>query len=88
MIGSRAAAGLHSSSSSNWGRNPLTLGSVSLAKPGHLSARQLLQAPINERIFLSGEALAGKQVQSVHGAYENGRQTARRVLRVLGRLRG
>jgi len=88
MIGSRAAAGLHSSSSSNWGRNPLTLGSVSLAKPGHLSARQVLQAPINERIFLAGEALAGKQVQSVHGAYENGRQTARRVLRLLGRVRG
>jgi monoamine oxidase len=88
MIGSQAAHGLHGTSSSNWGRNPLTLGSVSLAKPGHLSARQLLQAPINERIFLAGEALAGKQVQSVHGAYDNGRQTARRVLGVLGRLRG
>jgi len=87
MIGSRAAQGMRGTTSSNWGRNPLTLGSVSLAKPGHLSARQLLQAPINERIFLAGEALAGKQVQSVHGAYENGRQTARRVLRLLERVR-
>lgn len=87
MIGNSAARGLHGTSSSNWGRNPLTLGSVAIAKPGHLSARQVLQAPINDRIFLAGEALAGKQVQTVQGAYNHGRQVARRVLRVLGPIR-
>ena len=83
MLGSNSGQGLHGAASTSWSRNPLTLGSVACVKPGHLGARQALQTPINDNVFLAGEALAGKQVQTVHGAYENGRQAARRVLRFL-----
>lgn len=85
LLGSDADKGLHSSASTNWGRNPLVFGSVACAKPGGLQAREVLQNSINDRIFLAGEALGGKAVQTVHGAYESGRMSARRVISLLKR---
>ena len=85
MLGSAGTRGLVASASTNWGRNPLVLGSVASARPGRLRARDVLRAPIHEGIHLAGEALGDKAVQTVNGAYESGRQAARRVLRMLRR---
>ncbi|MEQ1754837.1 MAG: NAD(P)/FAD-dependent oxidoreductase [Micropepsaceae bacterium] len=85
MLGTDADKGLLSSASTNWGRNPLVFGSVACAKPGGLQAREVLQGSINDRVFLAGEALGGKAVQTVHGAYESGRSSARRVISLLKR---
>jgi monoamine oxidase len=88
MMGATAARGLVASASTNWGRNPLVLGSVAGAKPGQLRARDALRAPIHGGIHLAGEALGEKSVQTVNGAYDSGRQVARRVLNVLKRSGG
>jgi monoamine oxidase len=85
MLGSKAEKGLKSKASTSWGRNPLYLGSVSSAKPGGLPAREALQSPINERVFLAGEAMGDKASQTVHGAYQSGRATAMRVLKFLSK---
>ena len=85
LIGKNADRGLRFSESTNWSRNPLFLGCVAAARPGELQAREALAAPIAECIYLAGEALAEKAVQTAHGAYASGRQTARRVLSYLKR---
>lgn len=85
MMGSAATRGLRASASSSWGRNPLVLGSVASARPGWLRARDWMRSPIHEGIHLAGEALGEKSVQTVNGAYDSGRQVARRVLRLLSR---
>lgn len=85
LLGSSADLGLRGTVASSWGRNPLVLGSVSAARPGGWSAREALQQPIAERVFLAGEALGGKAVQTVHGAYYSGHTVARRVLSLLRR---
>jgi hypothetical protein len=50
-----------------------------------MSAREALRDPLHDSIFLAGEAMGEKAVQTVHGAYESGRATARRVLGYLRR---
>jgi len=83
MIGNSAAHGIASSAASNWGRNPLVLGSTACARPGQLRARDALRAPIHESVLLAGEALGEKAIQTVDGAYDSGRRAARRVLNIL-----
>jgi monoamine oxidase len=56
-----------------------------VAKPGERRARRALNEPIGERVFLAGEALAGKAAQTAHGAYESGQRAARRVIALLRR---
>jgi monoamine oxidase len=85
MLGTSADKGFRAGVASDWGNNPLFLGAHACALPGAISARDVLRTPIATRIFLAGEALAGKAIQTVHGAYESGRSTAGRVLAVLRR---
>ncbi len=85
LIGSHADRGFRVGTATSWGTNPLTRGAYAASKPGHWKARQALNTPIGERIFLAGEALAGKAAQTVHGAYESGRRAARRVQALLKR---
>lgn len=85
MLGSSADKGVTARASTSWGRNPLVLGSVASAKPGRMSAREALRDPLHDSIFLAGEAMGEKAVQTVHGAYDSGRATARRVLSYLKR---
>ncbi len=85
LLGTQADRGFQFGASTDWGSNPLTLGANACARPGNANARDLLATPINGRVFLAGEALAGKAAQTVHGAYESGRAVARRVLHELKR---
>ena len=85
LIGTKADRGLRGTVATSWGRNPLVLGSVSAARPGGWNARETLQQPIAERVFLAGEAFGGKAVQTVHGAYYSGQAAGRRVLSLLKR---
>lgn len=80
LLGAQAERGFRFGATSDWGSNPLTLGTTAAARPGATQARDALAAPVGERVFLAGEALAGRAAQTVHGAYENGRAVARRVL--------
>jgi monoamine oxidase len=85
LLGTQADRGLRGTVATSWGRNPLVLGSISAARPGGWSARETLQQPIAERVFLAGEAFGGKAVQTVHGAFYSGQTAARRVLSLLKR---
>lgn len=85
MIGASADRGLTAKASTSWGRNPLVLGSVASAKPGQMGARDALRQSIHDSVFLAGEAMGEKAVQTVNGAFESGRATARRVLSYLKR---
>jgi monoamine oxidase len=87
LLGSKADQGFRAGAVTDWGRHPLFLGAFASAKPGAHQARDLLLTPIQERIFLAGEALAGKAAQTVHGAYASGQATARRVISLLNRKR-
>ena len=83
LLGSKADQGFRTGVATDWGTNPDVLGAFASALPGQLRARAALSTPIGERVFLAGEALAGKSVQTVHGAYQSGQRAARRVLQLL-----
>ncbi len=42
-----------------WWTDPYSHGSYSIARPGHLAAREALRVPVGDRIFLSGEGGGG-----------------------------
>lgn len=79
-LGANAERGFKNGIATKWGSNPQTRGAYAVAKPGERRARRLLNEPIGERVFLAGEALAGKAAQTAHGAYETGQRAARRVI--------
>ncbi|MCE9521575.1 MAG: FAD-dependent oxidoreductase [Alphaproteobacteria bacterium] len=83
LLGSKADQGFTAGAATDWGTNPNTLGAFAAALPGQWKARAALAAPIGERVFLAGEALAGKNKQTVHGAHESGLRAGRRVLQLL-----
>jgi monoamine oxidase len=59
-----------------WARDPLALGSYSLALPGHADARAILATPIDGRIFFAGEAVSKCFFSTAHGAFETGIKAA------------
>lgn len=83
LFGGDADRGFRGGSATAWGTDPLTRGAYAVTRPGAWRARHALGAPIAGRVFLAGEALAGKAAQTVHGAYQNGQAVARRVLQQL-----
>lgn len=84
-LGNNAERGLRGAFATKWGTDPLTRGAHAVAKPGERRARRALNEPIGERVFLAGEALAGKAAQTAHGAYESGQRAARRVIELFKR---
>lgn len=83
LLGEKGDRGFVAGAATDWGTNPNALGAFAAALPGQWKARAALAAPIGERVFLAGEALGGKNVQTVHGAYESGQRAGRRVLQLL-----
>ncbi|AWN48881.1 amine oxidase [Methylobacterium terrae] len=67
-----------------WWTDPFARGSYSIARPGHLSAREALRLPVADRIFLAGEAAAGGGAMTVGGATLDGERAAADVLKRLG----
>lgn len=72
---------------SMWGRDPLARGSYSVARPGQAQARQVLNRPIHDRIWLAGEACdTGGWAATVAGAYLTGRRAAAAARRTVANL--
>lgn len=67
----------------DWGQNPLTLGSYAAARPGHHSARAELGRSIADRVFFAGDAVSLPFVSLCGGAYMNGQQVALDVMSLL-----
>ena len=69
----------------DWVGDPWALGSYSYTRPGGLAQRAVLATPIEDSLFFAGEATEpAPHYQTVHGAYNSGRRTAREVLASLG----
>lgn len=83
-VGSSARRHFIKGSMSGWADNPLTLGAYSAARPGRHASRAVMGQPLGNRVFFAGEALAGRYVALVSGAYMSGQQTAREVVAALG----
>lgn len=72
--------------SSGWTRDPYALGSYSFHAPGSgPEDRRRLQEPINDRLFLAGEAVGVDNPATVHGALLSGRHAAAELIRRLKR---
>ena len=68
---------------SHWRSDPYIGGGYSYAVPGAATMRDILKAPINERIFFAGEACSIPHFGTVNGANESGIAAAEGALRAL-----
>lgn len=67
-----------------WGADPWSMGAYSHALPGHAGDRAALKAPVENRIFIAGEATAQAFYGTAHGAWMEGERAAREALTALG----
>jgi monoamine oxidase len=63
-----------------WGADPFARGSYSSALPGKADCRQVLAAPVEDRIFFAGEACSVHDYSTAHGAYRTGIIAAEQAL--------
>jgi monoamine oxidase len=64
-----------------WGKDPWTLGAYASASPGGQGARQILTEPIRNRVFFAGEAVHETAWGTVGGAWDSGTRAADAVVR-------
>lgn len=69
---------------SMWGADPWSCGAYSHARPGAADARARLARPVEDRIFIAGEATSTDFYGTTHGAWLEGERAARRALAALG----
>ena len=69
-----------------WDFDPWSLGAYSHALPGRAGDRAVLRRPIEDRIFIAGEACSADAFSTAHGAYQSGLAAAEAILRATGRL--
>jgi monoamine oxidase len=84
LLGNGVRRALRPIAASAWGRVDHVGGSYSHALPGHAAARQVLAAPIEERLFFAGEATHATDFSTAHGAYASGARAAAEALAALG----
>ncbi|MDB5412141.1 MAG: FAD-dependent oxidoreductase [Rubritepida sp.] len=78
MFSARGAAALGQCVVTDWGTNPLFLGSYTHASPGHRASRALLAAPLaGGRLRFAGEACHSRFAGTVAGAWLSGEAVAR-----------
>lgn len=81
MFGPRVEAVLGECLVTEWGTDPLFLGSYSHARPGHHASRAALAEPLG-RLAFAGEACHSRFAGTVAGAWLSGEAAARRVIEV------
>ncbi|WP_343790842.1 NAD(P)/FAD-dependent oxidoreductase, partial [Brevundimonas kwangchunensis] len=84
LLGSDMRKRLEPVVASMWGADPWSLGAYSHALPGHADDRARLKRPIEDRIFIAGEATADGFYGTVHGAWMEGERAAREALAAIG----
>ena len=65
---------------SRWAHDRFARGSYSHALPGHAGERAVLAAPVDGRLFFSGEATSPNFFSTAHGAHDSGERAAREVV--------
>ena len=84
LLGSDMRKRLAPVAASAWGLDPFSRGAYSHARPGCAGDRARLARPIEDRLFVAGEATAPASYGTVHGAWMEGRRAADEALRALG----
>lgn len=84
ILGSSMRKRLEPVAATMWGADPWSLGAYSYALPGHADDRARLRAPVENRIFLAGEATSDIWQGTAHGAWIEGERAANAALAALG----
>ncbi len=80
LFGSRIRARLRPLAATAWRLDPFSRGSYSYAKPGYATARAILAAPVDDRLFFAGEATHPCHFSTAHGALKSGIRAAEEAL--------
>jgi len=80
LLGSAFAARLKPIVVHPWGADPYARGAYSFALVGKTHCRQVLAAPVDDRLFFAGEACSKHDFSTAHGAYRTGIAAAEQVL--------
>lgn len=84
-FGARFRTRIRAAAASGWARDPLIRGAYSHARPGAAFRRtEALQTDTGSVLF-AGEAFSGRWAGAAHGAYQSGRDAARRLAERWGR---
>lgn len=84
LLGSDMRKRIAPVATSMWGADPWSRGAYSHALPGHAGDRAKLRAPVEDRIFIAGEATSAHFYGTAHGAWLEGERAAREALAALG----
>ncbi len=84
LLGSDMRKRLSLVAETRWGAAPWSRGSYSHVLPGRAGARQALARPIEDRIFVAGEATSADFYGTAHGAWMEGERAARQAAAALG----
>lgn len=84
LLGSNMRKRLGFIAASGWGRDPYARGAYSHARPGHADDRARLARPVEDRLFVAGEATAAAFYGTAHGAWMEGERAADQALTALG----
>ncbi|WP_333834613.1 flavin monoamine oxidase family protein [Rubrimonas sp.] len=87
-VGSEARRHFVKGHMTDWHANPLTLGAYAAARPGRHAARAALAAPLGDRVFFAGEALAVPLAALCSGAHLSGEAAADAALAALAAREG
>jgi monoamine oxidase len=85
LYGAELRKAVKRSHATRWNQEPWALGAFSSAAPGGQPARKVLMEPLNNRIWLAGEAAHETMWGTVGGAWESGERAADAVIKSLGR---
>jgi monoamine oxidase len=84
LYGTDIKGAVKRSHATRWNHEPWVLGASSAAAPGAQPSRKVLMEPLNNRVFLAGEAAHETLWGTVGGAWESGERAADAVVRLLG----
>lgn len=84
LLGSDMRRRLAPVATSMWGADPWSRGAYSHALPGHAGDRAALAAPVENRLFIAGEATSEDFYGTAHGAWLEGERAAEQALAALG----
>ena len=81
LYGTDIKSAVKRSHATRWNHEPWVLGASSAAAPGAQPSRKVLMEPLNNRMFLAGEAAHETLWGTVGGAWESGERAADAVVR-------
>jgi monoamine oxidase len=87
LLGSEWRRRLSPLTATRWREIAWIGGSYSYATVGNAGARQVLAAPIDDRLFFAGEACSATDFSTAHGAHDTGVAAARAVLAAMAPAR-